>query len=85
MPQPTPARNVLLHLLRGMVELQSEPSAISGPPAIRTVVVDDDRHVKKHLEWIYPLVLKAVQVAGKERDDGELLEMLGKVLQEIGN
>ena len=85
MPQPTPARNVLLHLLRGMVELQSEPSAIPEPPAIRTVVVDDDRHVKKHLEWIYPLVLKAVQVAGKERDDGELLEMLGKVLQEIGD
>ena len=85
MPQPTPARNVLLHLLRGMVELQSEPSAIPEPPAIRTVVVDDDRHVKKHLEWIYPLVVKAVQVAGKERDDGEVLQMLGKVLQEIGD
>ncbi|KAG2419437.1 hypothetical protein HFD88_004233 [Aspergillus terreus] len=88
MPQPAPARRALLHLLRGMVNLQSEPSAIPPPPMMRAVTkpsngaVEDDH--KKHLEWIYPLVVQAVQVAGKERDDGEVLHALGKVLHEVG-
>lgn len=92
MPQPTPARKALLHLLRGMVDLRSEPSAIPQPPVIRTITASleqsdaaRDAHLKKHLEWIYPLVVKAVQVAGKERDDGEVLQMLGKVLREAGH
>jgi hypothetical protein len=33
---------------------------------------------------MYPLIVKAIQVAGKERDDGQVLQALGKVLQEIG-
>lgn len=89
MPQPTPARRVLLHLLRGMVELRSEPSATPEPPVVRSVAAslvqpNDDNQLKKHLEWIYPLVVKAVQVAGKEKDDGEVLQVLGEVLQEVG-
>lgn len=91
MPQPTPARKVLLHILRGMVQLRSEPSAIPEPPVVRSVAASlvqsgqDDHHLKKHLEWIYPLVVKAVQVAGKEKDDGEVLRVLGEVLQEVGH
>ncbi|KAJ5505748.1 hypothetical protein N7453_004705 [Penicillium expansum] len=89
MPQPTPARKALLHLLLRMVELKSEPSAIPNPPSLKTVSVVEDgdaeeNHYRKHLEWIYPLVVRAVQVAGKERDDGQILQALGKVLQEIG-
>ncbi|KAJ5440935.1 hypothetical protein N7491_003341 [Penicillium cf. griseofulvum] len=88
MPQPTPARKALLHLLVRMVELKSEPSAIPDPPSLKTVSVleagDAQHHYRKHLEWIYPLVVRAVQVAGKERDDGQILQALGKVLQEIG-
>jgi len=89
MPQPTPARKVLLHLLQGMVELRSEPSAIPEPPVVRNraaslVQPNGDHQLKKHLEWIYPLVVKAVQVAGKEKDDGEVLRALGEVLQEVG-
>ncbi|CAI7623976.1 unnamed protein product [Penicillium glandicola] len=89
MPQPTPARKALLHLLLRMVELKSEPSAIPDPPSLKTVSVveagdADEHHYRKHLEWIYPLVVRAVQVAGKERDDGQVLQALGKVLQEIG-
>lgn len=84
MPQPTPARKALLHLLRGMVELHSEPSAIPEPPAIQTAG-DGNTNLKKHLEWIYPLVVKALQVAGKERDDGGVLQVLGEALQEVGN
>ncbi|EAW10636.1 putative endosomal peripheral membrane protein (Mon2) [Aspergillus clavatus NRRL 1] len=92
MPQPTPARKVLLHLLRGMVSLQSEPTAIPDPPVIRTLAlpakgsdVAGNEHHKRHLEWIYPLVVKAVQVAGKEKDDGEVLRALGAVLDQLGN
>ncbi|KOC17444.1 endosomal peripheral membrane protein [Aspergillus flavus AF70] len=91
MPQPTPARKVLLHLLKGMVCLRSEPSAIPSPPmGMSTAVLvkestsSSEQNYKKHLEWIYPLVVRAVQVAGRERDDGEVLQALGKVLHEVG-
>ncbi|EHA26618.1 hypothetical protein ASPNIDRAFT_196384, partial [Aspergillus niger ATCC 1015] len=89
MPQPTPARRSLLHLLRGMVGLRSEPSAIPPPKtapnesATAETSSDSDRDHKKHLAWIYPLVVRAVQVAGKEQDDGEVLHALGKILQEV--
>lgn len=53
-----------------------------------TVLSTDDastaRHHRKHLEWMFPLIVKAVQVAGKERDDGQILRALGKVLQALG-
>ncbi|KAL4881554.1 hypothetical protein BJY04DRAFT_218006 [Aspergillus karnatakaensis] len=84
MPQPTPARKALLHLLQGMVQLQSEPSAVPPPPMVSTVSSSDQNH-KKHLEWMYPLVVQAVQVAGKERDGGEVLRALGEVLREINS
>ncbi|KAB8258222.1 hypothetical protein BDV32DRAFT_126038 [Aspergillus pseudonomiae] len=91
MPQPTPARKVLLHLLTGMVRLRSEPSAILSPPVgmstamlVKESTPSTEQNYKKHLEWIYPLVVQAVQVAGRERDDGEVLEALGKVLHEVG-
>ncbi|PYH99112.1 endosomal peripheral membrane protein [Aspergillus ellipticus CBS 707.79] len=89
MPQPTPARKSLLHLLRGMVDLRCEPSAIPPPPAAAAIMgstapASDTDH-KKHLAWIYPLVVRAVQVAGKEQDDGEVLHALGKVLQQVGS
>ncbi|EPS33574.1 hypothetical protein POX_a01431 [Penicillium oxalicum] len=88
MPQPTPARKDLLHLLENLVQLQSEPSAIPDSTPIKTVSSREDsvsgRHHRKHLEWILPLVVKAVRVAGKERDDGKVLQALGAVLQELG-
>ncbi|KAL4920219.1 hypothetical protein BDW62DRAFT_176943 [Aspergillus aurantiobrunneus] len=84
MPQPTPARKALLHLLQGMVDLQSEPSAIPPPPMADTMA-GQNLSYKKHLQWIYPLVVQAVQVAGKERDGGEVLRALGEVLREVGS
>ncbi|KAL4814861.1 hypothetical protein BDW67DRAFT_165315 [Aspergillus spinulosporus] len=83
MPQPTPARRVLLHLLRRMVELQSEPSAIPPPPMANGLAGGNPSR-KKHLEWIYPLVVQAVQVAGKERGAGEVLQALSEVLRAVG-
>ncbi|KAL2810470.1 hypothetical protein BJX63DRAFT_316659 [Aspergillus granulosus] len=85
MPQPTPARKALLHLLEGMVNLRSEPSAIPPPPITKTVPSNaESQNYKKHLEWFYPLVVQAVQVAGKEREGGEVLRALGEVLREVG-
>ncbi|KAJ5324518.1 hypothetical protein N7476_003118 [Penicillium atrosanguineum] len=89
MPQPSLSRKALLHLLLQMVQLQSDPSAIPDAPSIKTVAAttDDDespRHHRKHLEWLYPLIVQAVQVAGKERDDGQVLQALSKVLQQTG-
>lgn len=91
MPQPTPARKALLHLLLGMVNLRSEPTAIPPPPTSSPSLVvvpgstmSSGPSQKRHLEWIYPLVVRAVQVAGKEKDDGEVLHALGKVLHEVG-
>ncbi|XHG01329.1 hypothetical protein AWENTII_004716 [Aspergillus wentii] len=90
MPQPTPARKALLHLLHGMVKLQSEPTAIPEPPTIHTMPISPEKSATannhtKHLEWMYPLVVRAVQVAGKERDDGEVLQALGEMLQGVGH
>ncbi|KAL5042201.1 hypothetical protein BDW71DRAFT_190514 [Aspergillus fruticulosus] len=83
MPQPTPGRRALLHLLRGMVELQSEPSAIPPPPMVSDLAGGKQSR-KKHLEWIYPLVVQAVEVAGKERGGGEVLRALAEVLRVVG-
>jgi hypothetical protein len=91
MPQPTPARKALLHLLVNMVQLRSNPSAIPDPPVLKTVSATTSskdvisRHHRKHLEWLYPLIVKAVQVAGKERDDGQVLQTLGQALKETGH
>ncbi|GAD99375.1 endosomal peripheral membrane protein [Paecilomyces variotii No. 5] len=85
MPQPTSARRELLHLLRQLVDLNSEPAAIPDAPALASSSSSSSPRGshKKHLGWMYPLVVRAIQVAGKEREDGKVLEALGKVLQEV--
>lgn len=82
MPQPTSARKELLHLLHRMVELRSEPAAIPDAPAFKA---SNNARLqrRKHLAWVYPLVVKAVQVAGKEREDGKVLEALRRMLDEV--
>jgi len=94
MPQPTSSRRELIHLLSRMVELRSEPAAIPEAPAfaaIRSPSLSASGGgkarllYKKHLGWIYPLVVKAVEIAGKEREDGKILEVLARVLHEVGD
>ena len=91
MPQPTPARDALLHLLNRMIELRSEPSAVPEPAGFISMSLSsssstepiDSHHGKKHLEWMYPLTVKALQVAGRERDDGRVLQVLGRILEAL--
>ncbi|QSS60699.1 endosomal peripheral membrane protein [Histoplasma capsulatum] len=84
MPQPTPAQKELLYLLHRLVELRSEPAAIpdAGPvaPLGSGKGSNNSGMYKKHLGWVYPFVVRATGVAGKERDDNRVLDALQKVL-----
>jgi hypothetical protein len=88
------ARAELLHLLRRLVEMRSEPAAI--PPAGPTVPLgsrgggkaeadneSESEEFKKHLGWMYPLVIRAVKVAGKETEDSRVLDALTRILEEV--
>ncbi|KAL1958620.1 hypothetical protein VTO42DRAFT_4217 [Malbranchea cinnamomea] len=83
MPQPMVARKELLYLLKRLVELRSEPAAI--PPARPGVPLDDDDEAKykKHLGWMYPLVVRAIKVAGKETEDSSVLDALTEILESL--
>jgi hypothetical protein len=39
---------------------------------------------RKHLGWIYPLVVRGIQIAGRETEDNRVLEALGKLLDAVG-
>lgn len=85
MPQPTSTHRELLHLLNKLVELRSEPAAIPDASASSSLPSSSARSKnKKHLGWVYPLVVQSIQVAGRENEDGEVLDALGKVLDEVG-
>lgn len=96
MPQPKPARGELLYILRRLDDLRSEPAAIpsAGPtvslsPGEKSQDNDNENDsgttymYNKHLGWMYPFVVKAIKVAGKETEDNRVLEALGKILQSI--
>lgn len=86
MPQPSSNRKELLHLLSKLVELQSEPAAIPDASASSSLPSTGARAKhKKHLGWVYPLVVQSLQVAGRENGDGKVLGALGRVLDEIGD
>ncbi|OAX84129.1 hypothetical protein ACJ72_01495 [Emergomyces africanus] len=87
-PQPTSARKELLYLLRRLVELRSEPAAI--PDAGPVVPLGGGRKghgnsamLRKHLGWVYPLVVRAMGVAGKDSEDSNVLDALRKVLVSV--
>lgn len=74
MPQPLSQRRELLYILKALVKLRSEPEAIPAAPGV-------DSEEKKHLHRLYPLLVKAVRAASR---DQEVLEWLGKALDEVG-
>ncbi|EER23470.1 HEAT repeat containing protein [Coccidioides posadasii C735 delta SOWgp] len=93
MPPPMAARKELLHLLKRLYDLRSEPVAIpaTGPNARfkadsdKSDIIDDEAKYKKHLEWVYPLVVKGVPIAGREADDREILEALTRILNSVAS
>ncbi|CAK7264581.1 Endocytosis and vacuole integrity protein [Sporothrix epigloea] len=76
MPQPLSQRRELGRILRYLVDLQPEPGAISHPGSAES----DPR---KHLLQLYPLLVKASQVAGRAGDD-KTLALVGEALDAAG-
>jgi len=74
MPQPLSQRRELLYILKALVKLRCEPEAIPAALGVES-------EGKKHLHRLYPLLVKAVRAASR---DQEVLEWLGKALDEVG-
>ncbi|KAL3420830.1 endosomal peripheral membrane protein [Phlyctema vagabunda] len=74
MPQPLSQRTELLYVLQALVKLRCEPEAIPDTPGVES-------ENKKHLHRLYPLLAKAIRAAAR---DQEVLEWLGKALDEVG-
>ena len=74
MPQPLSQRKELLYILKALVKLRCEPQGIPDMPAVES-------EGKKHLLRLYPLLSKAIRAASR---DQEVLEWIGKALDEVG-
>ena len=75
MPQPWSQKREMLHVLRKMIDLDSEPKAIPAAPGITS-------ERKKHLHRLYPLVTKALKAAWR---DEEMTNALREVLDAVGD
>lgn len=81
MPQPVSEREELLFVLRKMRELRTEPKAIPEAQGAQS-------QEKRHLIRLYPLVTKALQVAGRCRGlakDDELIDEMTRWLDTVGD
>lgn len=76
MPQPLSQRRELSRILRCLVDLKSEPRAIPDLDGV-------DSEARKHLLRLYPLLIKASQVAGTAGDD-KTLALVGEALDAVG-
>lgn len=76
MPQPLSQRRELSRILRCLVDLKSEPGAIPDLDGV-------DSDARKHLLRLYPLLIKASQVAGTAGDD-KTLALVGEALDAVG-
>ncbi|KAH8697541.1 putative endosomal peripheral membrane protein [Talaromyces proteolyticus] len=93
MPQPASAHRELIHVLTRLVDLESEPVAIPEDPngivSSSAIKTRHNNHLqyRKHLGWMYPLVVKCVHVAGQVtgREDRRVLENLVRILDAVGD
>ena len=76
MPQPLSQRNELQHILRCLVDLRSEPDCMGKTPELES-------ESKKHLLRLYPLLVRAIRVAGTA-GDAEILALVGEALEVVG-
>lgn len=75
MPQPWSQKKEMLHILRKLIDLDSEPKAIPAAPGVTS------EH-KKHLHRLYPLVMKALKTAWR---DEEMTNTLREILDAVGD
>lgn len=74
MPQPLSQRRELLYVLKQLVELNCEPDAIPDSAGVES-------EGRKHLFWLFPLLVKVVGVA---RGDAEVGMWVGRCLEGVG-
>ncbi len=75
MPQPWSQKKEMLHVLRKLIDLDSEPKAIPAAPGVTS-------ESKKHLHRLYSLVTKALKAAWR---DEEMTNSLREVLDAVGD
>ncbi|KAL1642367.1 Endocytosis and vacuole integrity protein [Diplodia intermedia] len=79
MPQPHSQREELLFALRESTALDCEPDAIPSSEGV------DGAEGKRHLQRLFPLVVRAVGVAGRgDEGDAEVVRALEGVLEGVG-
>jgi len=76
MPQPLSQRKEVYHILRRLVDLQSEPGCMGTTPGVES-------ESRKHLLRLYPMLVRAIQVAGAAGDD-KILALAGEALEVVG-
>ena len=74
MPAPDSQRRELLLVLSKLEDLESEPQAIPDAPGVKS-------RSRKHLHRLYPLLIKAMKVAGQ---DWEVLEKVVRLTEMVG-
>lgn len=80
MPPPALAHSELLYILSRLASLNSEPSVVSDLGATSVITTKPEpQHKKKHLVWLYPLILQAIQIAGRDENDRGVLSHLMKL------
>lgn len=75
LPQPWSQKEEMLHILRKLINLESEPKAIPAAEGVTS-------RTKKHLHRLYPLLVRSLRAA---RMDQEMAEALQEVLSAVGD
>ncbi|OAA59891.1 endosomal peripheral membrane protein [Niveomyces insectorum RCEF 264] len=83
MPQPLSQRRELSRILRCLVDLKSEPDAILSLVRPGGDAIEANSEGREHLLRLYPLLLRAVQVAGTA-GDAPTLALAGEALEALG-
>lgn len=84
MPMPLSQVEELLYCLQSMRELLCEPKALIDDKEARRQ--HEGKGEKMHLKWLFPLVVRAVTVAGEERHgNAKVLDALREVLDVAGD
>lgn len=75
LPQPWSQKEEMLHILRKLVDLNSEPRAIPAAVGVTS-------RTKRHLHRLYPLLMRTLRAAGR---DEEMAEGVREVLVAVGD
>ena len=75
MPQPRSQKQEMFYILRKLIELDSEPQAISAAPGITS-------EYKKHLHRIYQMLMRALKAAWR---DEAMTKAIQAVLDAVGD